>query len=53
MRGRSPRLTGKLLPPINNRLNFHQTRERAAKAACVGIAEEFSDIQQALAWIRE
>ena len=46
-------LTGKLLPPVNNGLNFHQTREVAAEAARIGIAEEFSDIRQALAGVRE
>lgn len=46
---RLPMLTGKLLPPVNNGLNFHQTREDAAEAACVGISKEFCDTRQALA----
>ena len=46
-------LTGKLLPPVNNGLNFHQTHEGAAEAACVGITEEFGNIRQGLAGIRE
>lgn len=45
---RGPILTGKLLLPVNNRLNFHQTHERAAEATCVGIPEGFGDIGQTL-----
>lgn len=47
--GRLPMLTDKLLPPIDNWLNLHQTRESAAEAACVGIPKEFRDFRQALA----
>lgn len=46
-------LTGKLLPPVNNGLNFRQTHESAAEAACVGVAEEFGYVRQALARVRE
>ena len=44
-------LAAPLLPPISDRLNFHQTRKGAAEAARVGITEQFCDIRQALARI--
>ena len=50
---RLPLLTGKLLLPVDNGLNFHQARESAAEAACVGIPKEFSDFRQALARVGE
>ncbi|BBC03301.1 hypothetical protein BE61_87670 [Bradyrhizobium elkanii USDA 61] len=44
---------GKLLPPVDNGLNFHQTRESAAETARTGIAEEFCDVGQGLARVCE
>ncbi|MGY4223149.1 hypothetical protein ACVMIH_000510 [Bradyrhizobium sp. USDA 4503] len=46
-------LTSKLLPPVDNRLDFHQTRESAAETACTGIAEDFCDIGQGPARFRK
>jgi hypothetical protein len=46
-------LTGKLLLSVNNGLNFHQTHEGAAEAACIGIAEEFCDIGKPPGGVRE
>jgi hypothetical protein len=42
------RLAASLLPPINDRLNFHQTHEGAAEAARAGIAEAQGDIREPL-----
>jgi hypothetical protein len=46
-------LAAPLLPPISDRLNFHQTRKGAAEAARVGVTEEFRDFCQALIRIGE
>jgi hypothetical protein len=42
-----------LLLSVNNGLNFHQTHESTAETACIGIAEEFCDMGQALARVHE
>lgn len=42
-----------LLPPINDRLNFHQTHESAAEAARVLVSKRFCNIRQALTRIRQ
>lgn len=44
---------GKLLLPISDGLDFHQTHESTAEAACIAVAYEFRDLGQTLAWIQE
>ena len=46
-------LTGKVLFPVNDRLNFHQTRKASAEAAGVAISDEFGDIRQAVTRLHE
>ncbi|MCP1840133.1 hypothetical protein ACVIHI_006950 [Bradyrhizobium sp. USDA 4524] len=50
---RLPMFIGKLLSPVDNGLNFHQTRESAAETARIGITEEFCDVGQGLARVPE
>ena len=47
------RLAVSLLPPINNRLNFHQAHEGAAEAAWAGVTEAQGDIRNPLVGFHE